>query len=42
VLVRGQVVVDNDELVASPGTGRFLRRARFGEKLAPTPKAGVS
>jgi dihydropyrimidinase len=42
VLVRGQVVVDNDELVASPGTGRFLRRARFGEKLAPTPRAGVS
>jgi dihydropyrimidinase len=33
VLVRGAVVVDNDELVAEPGHGRFLRRARFGEEL---------
>jgi len=34
VLVRGQVVVEGDELVASPGTGRFLRRAPFGSELA--------
>ncbi|MFZ1993030.1 MAG: dihydropyrimidinase [Solirubrobacteraceae bacterium] len=34
VLVRGQVIVDHDELVASPGTGQFVRRARFGERLA--------
>ena len=33
VLVRGHVVVDNDQLVAAPGTGRFIRRARFGEPL---------
>ena len=33
VLVRGQVIVDHDELVASPGAGQFLRRARFGEQL---------
>jgi dihydropyrimidinase len=33
VLVRGQVIVDNDELVAAPGAGQFVRRARFGEPL---------
>ena len=41
VLVRGQMVVENDELVASPGTGQFLRRARFGE-FAPPQSAGVT
>ncbi len=35
VLLRGRVLVENGELVASPGVGRFVRRARFGEKLAP-------
>jgi dihydropyrimidinase len=35
VLVRGRLVIDGDELVAGPGTGRFLRRARFGAELAP-------
>ena len=35
VMLRGQVIVDGDELVASPGAGQFLRRARFGESLAP-------
>jgi dihydropyrimidinase len=34
VLVRGQIVVDGDELVAAPGTGRFVRRARFGAELS--------
>jgi len=34
VLVRGQVVIDGDELVAAHGTGRFLHRARFGAELA--------
>jgi dihydropyrimidinase len=33
VLVRGQVIVENDELVAQPGAGRFVKRARFGEEL---------
>ncbi|MDP9440076.1 MAG: dihydropyrimidinase [Actinomycetota bacterium] len=33
VLVRGQVVVENDRLVAEPGAGSFVRRARFGEEL---------
>jgi dihydropyrimidinase len=33
VLVRGQLVVDADRLVAAPGAGRFLRRARFGADL---------
>ena len=33
VLVRGQVIVENDELVAQPGAGQFVRRARFGEEL---------
>ena len=33
VLVRGQVIVEGDELVAEPGAGRFVKRARFGEEL---------
>ena len=35
VLVRGQFVIENGELVAQPGTGQFVKRARYGEKLAP-------
>ncbi len=35
VLLRGQVLVERDELVAQPGFGQFVRRARFGEELAP-------
>ena len=26
VLVRGQVIVENDELVAEPGAGQFVKR----------------
>jgi dihydropyrimidinase len=33
VLLRGTVLVEDGELVASPGTGRFVPRARFGEPL---------
>jgi len=33
VLLRGRVLVENGELVASPGVGRFVARARFGEEL---------
>jgi dihydropyrimidinase len=33
VLLRGHVLVENDELVASPGVGRFVARARFGTEL---------
>jgi dihydropyrimidinase len=35
VLVRGHVVVDGDELVAEPGLGQYVKRARVGEKLSP-------
>ena len=35
VLLRGRVLVENDELVASPGIGQFVARARFGEELRP-------
>jgi dihydropyrimidinase len=35
VLLRGHVLVENDELVASPGVGQFVKRARFGEELRP-------
>jgi hypothetical protein len=31
VLRRGEVLVEGDELVAKPGSGRFVRGARFGE-----------
>ncbi len=35
VLLRGQVLVENGELVASPGVGRFVARAKFGQELVP-------
>jgi dihydropyrimidinase len=39
VLLRGNVLIENDELVASPGIGQFVKRARFGEELAPARAA---
>ncbi len=46
VLLRGHVLVENDQLVAAPGIGQFVARARFGEELrgpgaatAPGPPA---
>jgi dihydropyrimidinase len=41
VLVRGQVIVENDELVAQPGAGQFVKRARSGEVLLPTGREAV-
>ncbi len=35
VLRRGEVLVENGELVGRIGSGRFLKRARFGEELKP-------
>src|SRR5438445_1001165 len=35
VLLRGQILVEGDELAADPGIGQFVRRARFGEELKP-------
>jgi hypothetical protein len=29
------VLVENNELVASPGIGQFVARAKFGEELKP-------
>jgi len=31
------VLVDGDELVASPGIGQFVARAKFGQELRPAP-----
>jgi dihydropyrimidinase len=39
VLLRGNVLVDGDELVASPGIGQFIPRAKFGEELRPAAQA---
>jgi dihydropyrimidinase len=33
VMVRGNVVVADGTLVAEPGVGRFVKRARFGQPL---------
>jgi dihydropyrimidinase len=33
VLLRGNVIVDGGEVVAQPGIGQFVKRARFGEHL---------
>jgi dihydropyrimidinase len=35
VLRRGEVIVDGDALLAKPGSGQFIRRARFREELKP-------
>ena len=35
VLLRGNVLVEDGELAASPGIGQFVKRARFGEELKP-------
>jgi dihydropyrimidinase len=34
VLLRGNVIVDGGRVVAEPGIGQFVQRARFGEQLA--------
>src|SRR5437016_1388035 len=39
VLLRGQILVEGDELVAEPGIGQFVRRAKFGQELKPAPLA---
>ena len=39
VLLRGQILVEGDELVAEPGIGQFVRRAKFGEELKPAAVA---
>src|SRR3712207_6729630 len=41
VLLRGNVLVEDDRLVADPGIGRFVRRARFGEQLLPAGAAAA-
>src|SRR6188472_2253547 len=35
VLMRGNVLVEGDELVAQPGVGQFIARAKFGQELKP-------
>jgi dihydropyrimidinase len=42
VLLRGHVLVEDDELVASPGIGQFVSRARFGEELKPVRSGTLS
>jgi dihydropyrimidinase len=41
VLVRGQVIVEGDELVGKPGDGEFVKRARVGEELLPSGKVAM-
>jgi dihydropyrimidinase len=35
VLLRGNVLVEGEQLVAKPGIGQFVSRAKFGEELRP-------
>ncbi|MHB8469255.1 MAG: dihydropyrimidinase [Gaiellaceae bacterium] len=42
VLLRGLALVEHDELVAAPGVGRFVQRARFGDELKPTRRTAAS
>ena len=39
VLLRGQVLVENGDLVAQPGVGQFVKRARFGKQLGASRTA---
>ena len=39
VLLRGNVLFESDEVVAQPGIGQFVERARFGEELRPARPA---
>jgi dihydropyrimidinase len=39
VLLRGNVIVDGDELLAKPGSGQFIKRARPNEELKPAALA---
>jgi dihydropyrimidinase len=41
VLLRGNVLVEEDQLVASPGVGQFVARAKFGEELKPETAGAV-
>jgi dihydropyrimidinase len=41
VLLRGQVLVENDELQVEPGFGQFVKRAKFGEELKPAATAAA-
>ena len=42
VLLRGNVLVENDELVAKPGIGQYVKRAKFGQELAPSGASTVA
>jgi dihydroorotase-like cyclic amidohydrolase len=42
VLLRGNVLVEDGELVASPGIGRYVARAKFGKELAPSGREVVA
>ena len=39
VLLRGNVIVDGDQLLAKPGSGQFIKRARPNEELTSTALA---
>jgi len=39
VLLRGNLLVEDGELVAKPGVGQFVKRAPFGEELRPAAAA---
>jgi dihydropyrimidinase len=38
VLLRGNLLVENGELAATPGIGQYVARAKFGDELAATGK----
>jgi dihydropyrimidinase len=41
VLVRGQMIVGGDKLIAKPGSGRYVRRDRFGQTARVAPPTVV-
>jgi dihydropyrimidinase len=41
VLLRGTVMIEDGELKSQPGSGKFIRRAKFGEQLTNESAAAV-
>src|SRR5436309_723651 len=42
VLLRGNVLVEGDRLLGKPGSGQFVKRARFGDELKPAALASTA
>jgi dihydropyrimidinase len=43
VMLRGELLVENEAFVGRPGSGQFLRREKYrGKNTAPARRAGIA